>query len=212
MLDRNITLDHEFVCITNREDWARELEKNGIRAVPLDMSKHVPGTVYVRLMLRRPDIGGILGRRIFMTDLDVVIVGNIDSIVDRPEDSVFWRNPNWTPDPDCKRAFYQSSVQLFSAGSHSCLYTDFQPGVTDQWANRRFGGREQAWISERLGWDEAFWDESHGIYGAGRLGDSADGVTKILPENAKIISCPGNRAPWQEDFQAANPWAKEHYK
>lgn len=212
MIQRNLTLGHEFACVTNRQDWARELEKNGIRAVPLDMSRHIPGTCYVRLMLRRPDIGGVLGRRILMTDIDVVVVGNIDTIVDRPEDSVFWRNPNWTPDADCKRAFYQSSIQLFDAGARSFLYTEFQVGVTDLWANRRFGGREQAWISERLDWNEAYWDETSGVYGAGRLGDTTSGVTSELPANAKIISCPGNRAPWQGDFQKLNPWAAEHYR
>lgn len=216
MIKRNLTMPHEHVCVTNREDWAQDLERNGIRAVPLDMSKHVPGTVYVRLFMRRPDIGGILGPRIFMTDLDVVVVDNIDSIVDRTEPSVFWRNPNWVPnDPDCKRAFYQSSIQLFSAGSHSCLYTEFDPEQTPRWANRRFGGREQAWISERLPWDEAYWTKDDGVYGAGRLGDTSPGVdvrSTALPVGAKIVSCPGQRAPWQEEFMEIHPWAKEFYK
>ena len=212
MIARNLSIPHEFVCITNMMAAANELRKNDIRPVPLDMAKHVPGTVFVRLMLRRPDIGGILGRRVFMTDLDVVITGNIDSIVSRDEDNVLWRNPRF--EPGGRRAFYQSSIQLFDAGARSYLYTDFQPGVTDKWINRRFGAAEQAWISERLPWDEAYWDESWGIYGAGRIFDGRPdgGVTSELPANTKIVSCPGQRAPWQEEFMQIHPWAKEHYR
>jgi hypothetical protein len=162
-------------------------------------------------MLRRPDIGGILGGRIFMTDVDVVIVANIDSIVSREEDCVWWKNPNY--EPGGRRAYIQSSVQLFSAGARSYLYTDFKPDSTPALANRRFGAAEQAWFSERLDWEkEAFWTEADGIYGAMRLGDSADGAGKELPPGAKIISCPGQRAPWQPEFQEANPWAKEFYR
>lgn len=220
MIARNLTLPHEFVCIIGTMDQAgmvdldalaAELRREGIRPVPLDKSKHVPGTVFVRLMLRRPDIGGILGPRIFMTDLDVVIVANIDSIVDRPEDSVWWRNPNY--EPGGRRAYIQSSVQLFDAGARSFLYTEFDPQITPTWVNRRFGAAEQAWFAERLKWqDEAFWTEDDGIYGAMRLGDSADGAGKELPPNAKIISCPGQRAPWQEEMQKSHPWIAEHYR
>jgi hypothetical protein len=46
MIDRNLTVPHETVCVTNMKSVAADLEKDGIRPVPLDMSKHVPGTVY----------------------------------------------------------------------------------------------------------------------------------------------------------------------
>lgn len=222
MVKRNLTIPHEFVCLTNTEEYAQALHRQGIRTVPLDMtsehSKHVPGTVLARLMLRRPDIGGLLGRRIVSLDLDIVIVGNIDAIFGRDEDNVLWRNPNFVPGE--RRAFYQSSIQLFDAGARSFLFTDFHPAYAKPpyshpkfpWWNRRFGGAEQAWFSERLSWDEAYWDASHGIYGAGRLGDTAQGAGSELPENARIVSFPGNREPSQAEVQAAHPWVREHYR
>lgn len=212
MLKRNCNLDFEFVIVTNSHDAAETLSKEGIRCVPLDMSKHVPGTCAVKLMARRPDIGGILGRRIALLDLDIVITGNVDDIFGREEDCVFYRNPNWTPEG--RRAFYQGSIQLFDAGARSFLYTEFDPAVTPGLVNRRFGGMEQAWISERLDWNaEACWDSNDGIYGAGRLFDGRPdgGVTSELPENAKIVVVPGDREPSQESVQKMHPFIKEHY-
>jgi hypothetical protein len=212
MVARNLTLPHEFVCITDSQETATRLHNEQMRCVPLDPTTHVPGTVFARLMLRRPDIAGILGRRIMSLDLDIVITANIDHIAGRLEDNVLWHNPNY--EPGGRRAFYQTSVQLFDAGARSFLYTDFDPKMTPTWINRRFGGAEQAWFSERLGWDEAYWDEKDGIYGAGRLfeGGWDKGVRAELPENACIVSFPGNRLPDQPDVMAKCGWIKDHYR
>jgi hypothetical protein len=94
------------------------------------------------------------------------------------------------------------------------LYTEFDPAVTPGLANRRFGGMEQAWISERLGWDEPYFDASNGIYGAGRLFDGKPdgGVTSELPENAKIVVFPGDRMPDQGEVRQSHNWVEEFYK
>jgi hypothetical protein len=211
MLKRQCSIPHEFLVITDSREAGEALSKEGIRCVPLDKSKHVPGACAVKLMARRPDIGGILGRRIALLDLDIVIVRNVDDIFGREEPNVMFRNPNYRDGG--QRAFYQGSIQLFDAGVHSYLYTEFDPAVTPGLANRRFGGMEQAWISERLGWDEPHWTAEHGIYGAGRLFDGKPdgGVTSELPENAKIVVVPGDREPSQEHVQRDHEWIKEFY-
>lgn len=205
MVRRHLSLPHEFICITDDDI-------EGVRCVPLDWTKHVPGTCFIRLMLRRPDIGAYLGgaTRIACLDLDCVITGSLDPIVNRKEDAVFWRNPNW---PQPRRAFYQTSIQLFDAGARPELWTDFDPLSTPKWVNRRFGGAEQAWVSERLPWDEAHWDAGDGIYGAGRLfnGVMGEGVTTALPDNARIVFFPGNREPSQPEVQKLHPWVAAHY-
>ena len=206
MVKRHLSIDHEFVCVTDRP-----FKEDGIRCAPLDMSKHVPGTCFVRLMLRHPRIGSLLGRRILNLDLDCVVVDSLNQIVDRREPSVFWRNPNW---PAPGRAFYQTSIQLLDAGSHSELWTDFDPKVTPSWVNRRYGGREQAWASERLSHDLPHWTDADGIYGAGRLfnGSPDNGVQTELPKNARIVFFPGNREPSQLEVQQMHPWIGAHYK
>ena len=201
MVSRNLTLAHRFVCVT-----AEKIE--GIETVPMDWRKHVPGTVYARLMQHNPEWARAnLGERILSLDLDIVVTRNIDHLVSRNEDFVIWKNPNFgTP----RRAFYQSSVQLFHAGARPQLWTDFDPNETPKWVNWRFGGAEQAWISERLEWDEACFSDRDGIYGAGRLG--GNGVYSELPENACIVSFPGAREPSQKEVQEKHPWVKEHYR
>jgi len=201
MVARNLSLPHRFVCVT-------DTPIDGIDCVAMDMRKHVPGTVYARLMQHNAEwCRANLGERVLSLDLDVVIARNIDHIAGRTEDIVLWRNPNFsTP----RRAFYQSSIQLFTAGARPCLWSDFDPQETPKWVNWRFGGAEQAWISERLEWDEAYFDASHGIYGAGRLGGA--GVYTELPENACIVSFPGSREPSQKEVQERHPWVGSHYR
>lgn len=216
MIARNLTVPHRRICVTHRPDLIDFME-----TVPLDTAKHVPGTCTVKLMTWRPDIAPILGERILMMDVDCVVTGNLDSLVDRKEDCIFWRNPNF--EVGGKRGFYQGSMQLLTAGARPFLWSDFDPRTAPTIYSRRFGGAEQAWISERLNtsypnlgweWNEAYWDESHGVYGAGRLfnGRMGEGVQTELPENAKIVFTPGDRAPSQPGVLEAHPWMREHYR
>jgi hypothetical protein len=202
MIARHLTLPYRFLCVTDDKI-------DGVDTVPLDWRKHVPGTVFIRLMQHRPDIKDVFGQdieRILSLDLDVVITGNIDHIVNRDNDFTIWANPNF---PAPGRAFFQSSVQCFKPGARSCLWTDFDPNETVKFTNWRFGGKEQAWISERLEWTEATFTAEDGIYGAGRLGSK--GVGSELPENACIVSFPGAREPSQPQTQSEHKWIKDHY-
>jgi hypothetical protein len=218
MVDRHLTVPHEFVCFVQPEilqeqyRWFRDW---GIRTVPLEMTTHIPGTCFVRLALRNPRMAGILGKRAFQLDLDVAIVSNIDELVLHPAKNVWWKNPNY---PAPKRAYFQTSVQLLTPGTLSELYKDFSPTFTPRWVNRRFGGAEQAWVSERLNWeDQAIWTEADGIYGSARLVGGVDrhkdpGVGTDLPSNARIVSFPGDRAPWQPEMKKLHPWIEEFYR
>jgi hypothetical protein len=216
MVERNLTVPHRRICVTHRPDLIDFME-----TVPLDTAKHVPGTCAVKLMTWRPDIASALGERILLMDVDCVVTGNMDSLVDRPEDVVLWKNPNYQEGG--RRGFYQGSMQLLTAGARPFLWEDFDPKVSPGIYNRRFGGAEQAWISERLNtawpdsgweWKEAYWTEADGVYGAGRLfnGRMGEGVQTELPENAKIVFLPGDRAPSQPEVQAAHPWIKDHWR
>lgn len=212
MVKRHLSWSHEFVCVTDSADAARKLATDGIRSVPLLKDKHVPGTCFVRLMLRHPRIGGMLGRRILNLDLDCVIVGSLDDLVDRPEESVFWRNPNYVEGG--RRAPYQTSIQLLDAGSHAELWRDFDPKFTPSWVNRRFGGAEQAWVSERLRWHQPSWGVDDGVYGLAREfnGNLDHGIVDDLPLDARIVFFPGNQAPHMPEMQQRYKWIAEHYR
>lgn len=215
MVGRHLSHPHRFVVVSDEDI-------DGVERVPLDWSKHVPSTCFIRLMQRRSDYAthlrqNIMGLpdgplRIFNLDLDLVVVGDLGSLVDRHEPSVWWHNPNW---PAPRRARYQTSVQLFTTGHHYELYERFDPKArrlpTGEDINHRFGGAEQAWVSEMLPWDEPFWDERDGIYGAGRVGDWSSDRVVDLPDNARIVSFPGNRLPDDPEVIKKFPWIKEYY-
>lgn len=204
MVDRHLSLPHRFVCITDDRI-------DGIETVPIDWRTHVPGTCGIKLMAWRPDIGEVLGcERVLTLDLDIVLVASIEPLVSRVDEPVtLWRNPNYVQGG--RRAFYQGSVQLHDAGAHPEVWTEiFRPGAA-RIVNRRFGGFEQAWLSEVLPWDLPHWTSADGLYGAGRIGDHTAGVGGELPANARIVSFPGNRAPHQSEMQERFPWLKEHY-
>jgi hypothetical protein len=215
MIEKNLTIPHRRVCITHRPDLVEDF----IETIPIDPAKHVPGLCTVKLMVRRPDMAEVLGNRILMMDIDCVATGNLNSLVERDEPSVFWRNPNF--EIGGRRGYTQGSLQLFDAGSYSELWHDFDSNATPAMLNRRFGGGEQAWISERLNtawpepgweWDVPVWTEEDGVYGAGRLfGGKADkGVQSELPENAKIVFFPGDRNPSQPEVRQAHPWIERY--
>ena len=208
MVRRNLTIPHNFVCITDQKI-------GGMFTAGIPWEKHVPGTVFVRLGMRQKgfdhwvaDEAGIeVPTRFLSLDIDMVVTGNIDHLI--TEEDRFWRNPNW---PLPKRAFYQSSVQLFRPGAWHELYDEFDPEVTPTWCRDRFGGAEQAWLSEFLPWDLPYWSWRDGIYGAGRLHNSGDGVGSTLPANSCLVSFPGNRLPDQPEVMGKHPWIEEHYK
>jgi hypothetical protein len=219
MIARNLTVPHRRVCITHRPD----LLEHFIECIPLDPAKHVPGTCLVKLQAHSPEFAKQVGipDRIVLMDIDCVVTGNLDSIVEFQPTMRFWKNPNF--EVGGKRGFVQGSLQLFKPGFTEFLWSDFDPNKTMGWLNRRFGGAEQCWISERTNaafpdvgwvWHIPHWTEADGVYGAGRLfgNKMGAGVQTELPENARIVFTPGDRSPSQPEFMKSHPWAVEHYR
>lgn len=202
MVERHLTVPHEFVCVTDKPE-----KLPGIRTVKLDRKTWVPGTRYVKLMLWRKDIAEVIGERILYLDLDCVVTRNLDHLVQRDEDVVLWRNPNFGGK---RRARYNTSIMLFTAGARPELYETFDPHRHPGELRQKWGGTDQAWISTRCSPEEAYWTDADGVYGAGRLKDIVPGVGTTLPENARIVFFPGSREPGMKTVQQLHPWIKEH--
>lgn len=208
-IDRNLTIPHEFVVVTDKPETFKD--EPDIRTVKLDKTTFVPGTRYAKLMLWREDIGSVLGDRIAYIDLDCVITGCLDSVFDRPEDVVLWRNPNYCGD-EGHRARYNTSIMLLNAGARPHLYHEFNPDKDPEQLRKVLGGTDQAWISTQLSkTDEAYWSSDDGVYGAGRLKDIAPGIRTILPDNARIVFFPGPREPGMPEIQKIHPWIKDYF-
>jgi len=208
MVARNLSVPHDFVVVT---DWPEAFaDDSAIRAVPIDWTKHIPGTCYVRLMTFSPQAELLLGKRVLQIDLDSVIVGSLDHLVARDEDLVLWRNPRrWClTDPDAgyalKLALFNGSILLHRSGTWTQMWSDFDPSCPlardDQW-----------WFSFRAGPGCPYWDGSHGVYRLAHVDRPWSGVGVALPENACFVTFPGDTAkPWQPETIDAYPWIAEH--
>src|SRR3990167_8690888 len=87
MVERNLSVSHEFICVSDRKI-------DGIKTIPLDFTTFVHGTRFAKLMMYAPQ-GRLSGKRLLYLDLDTVVTGSLDSVVDRNEDLVLLRNPNF---------------------------------------------------------------------------------------------------------------------
>lgn len=211
MVERHLSLPHEFVVVTDHPEAFADDSK--IRAVPIDWSKHVPGTCFVRLMTFHPDGRRIFGaERVFQMDLDTVVVGGMDAIVDRPQDLVLWRNPRrWMrsfPDDGYakKLAYYNGSFVLHRCGILPQIWEDFDPA--SEWI--KCARDDQWYLSALAGRDWPYWDHTHGIY---RIAPEHHtyGIWGELPENARLVTFPGGTGkPWQAETIATHPWIVQH--
>ena len=203
-LKRHLTIPFEFVIATDQPEL---LEGTGIRTIPLDKSKHVAATRYIKLQTFKPGAVDRIGKRILQLDLDTVVVANINDLVDRDEDLVLWRNPNYG---GWKRARYNTSMLLYRADARTEFWTRFDPKTDPERLKPHVGGTDQAFISDLASPTEAYWSDEDGVYGAGRLLDIVPGVQTVLPENAKIVFFPGSREPGMKEIQDQHPWIVEH--
>lgn len=205
MVARHCTLPHEFVCVT---DDARDLDER-IRVVPLwddyaeVRSPHggVNPACYRRLKAFALGAGRLLGRRIVSVDLDAVIVDNVDTLWDRPEDFVIWGNV-------LKKTPYNGSMWLLKAGARAQVWQRFDPVQSPRLTLReKYNGSDQAWISYVLP-DEATWTAHDGV-----LSFRQDVPLRgPLPPGAKIVFFNGHTDPWTRGVADQYPWVKEHYR
>lgn len=201
MVLRHYQAPHRFICIT---DDPAGLD-GGIEVVPLwDHHASVPNptgggrpSCYRRLKLFDPAMAEVIGDRFVMLDLDCVICGDLSPLFDRPEDAVFWKSPtNEWP--------YNGAMFMANTGARPQLWQDFDPLESPKLTQAAgYRGSDQAWISYKLGWNEATWTDRDGVYYYGKIRNR-----QSVPANARIIFTTGGSAPWT----LRHPWVRKHYR
>lgn len=201
MVQRHYQAPHRFICVT---DDAAGLD-GGIEVVPLwDDYASVPNptgggrpSCYRRLKLFDPAMSDVIGERFVMLDLDCVICGDLSPLFDRPEDAVFWKSPtNEWP--------YNGAMFMANTGARPQLWQDFDPLESPKLTQAAgYRGSDQAWISYKLGWNEATWADRDGVYYYGKIRNR-----QSIPANARIIFTTGGSAPWT----LRHPWVRKHYR
>lgn len=196
MLRRHCTLDIEIACVTNMPEGIdpsiRIIEPPGFHD-DLKTSRWHGGrpSCYRRLALFSPDAAEIFGAdRLVSMDLDCVIGGNIDHILDRDDDFIICG-----PSQKGARWLYNGSMMMLDAGARPGVYLNFTPEEAEK-ASLRFVGSDQAWIAYALGVGEATWTH-------------ADGVVRWNGDHSgPLMFFPGNVNPWNA---IAHPFVGEHY-
>jgi hypothetical protein len=206
MVERHYHAPHRFVCIT---DDAKGLD--GIETFPLwkdhaeipnPSGSHNP-SCYRRLKVFAPEAREWFGERIVSIDLDTVIVADITSLFERPEDFVIWGESDFP-----KTQWYNGSLWMLRLGTRTKVWTKFNPRHSPRIA-RKAGARgsDQGWFSYILGPNEATWGRTDGVYSY-RKHIAPKG--NDLPPDAKIVAFHGRVDPWS--YQGMQiPFVQEHY-
>lgn len=205
MVEKNLTLPHRFSCITDDAAGIRP----EIRIIPLwhdfedlkNPGKKLGPSCYRRLKAFSAEAKEIIGERIFSLDLDTVIVGNIDEVVNRSEDFVCYGGT-------AKNTAYNGGMFLLRAGSRAQVWTSFDPITSPKITRaKQITGSDQGWISYVLKGLDPIWTEADGVYSFQKH-FAKTGRTE-LPENAKIINFNGNVDPWTPGLDRY-PWIKAY--
>jgi len=202
-IKRNTTLPFRFICVT---DDPTDIDKD-IEIIPLWNKCIDLGGCYNRLFMFSKQMKTILGDRFLTIDLDSVIVGNIDHILNRKEDFVI--NTFESKDNSWEQ-IYNGALMLMNAGSRNQVWEEFDfqksPAIMDEFKNqKKLIGSDQAWIQFELGTGEARFTNADGVYDWSFLGKD-----KQLPDNASIVFLHGKRDPQIEKNNVS--WVKENWR
>jgi len=195
MVERNLSIPHSFICITDDPTGLDD-----IQTIPLwDKCRNLGGC-YNRLYAFSEDMRSLIGDRFVMIDLDCVITGDITPLFDTDDD--FKINGYFFGDFD---QYYNGGLILMNAGARKQVWDDFDPiRSPNQVANTDYViGSDQAWIRIRLGKGEKRFTEEEGVYNFIRL------KNQRLPDDAKIVFFAGKRDP---STCLDTDWVREHWR
>jgi hypothetical protein len=217
MVARHYPHPHRFACVTNDPagldpevvvipDFGDFVDLKSPHAdQDRGLVKRYP-SCYRRLRIFHPGAAQWFGQRFVSLDLDMVIVGDLSPVWNRPEDFVIWGDTNPT-------TLYNGSMVMLTAGARSKVWTDFDPASSPARA-RASGqfGSDQGWISHCLGRGEAKWGQKDGVYS---YRNDIRPRGNRLPDNARMVIMHGEFDPWEAKpgwSPKTVPWIRENYR
>lgn len=150
-----------------------------------------------RIAMFAPDAGKIFGERFLCMDLDCVIAGPMDPLIDTDARFKMYQGTNGTRP-------YNGSMLYMVAGSRPEVYERLTPEEAII-AGERFTGSDQAWISHVLGRGEAVWTADQGVLW---WGSSRNGQAPMK----RLMFFPGHPKPWVLARTGEDEWISEHYR
>ena len=203
MLKRHTSVPFEPLCITDDPTGVQvPTMKLWGNPVPSYGSLHKPNCFY-RVRAFSSEFRETLGRFIWF-DLDSVICGNVDHLLQDTAEFKIWR-------PDGEKMPCNGSLVLHQAGTRAYTWAFFDPTMVDNiWGYRYttgFQGSDQAWIAYNLKPHDQFFTQKEGIFS---FRSHVQGKKK-LPEGARVVFFNGEFKPWDPIVRKLNPWIKDHY-
>lgn len=212
MIKRHLTLPHQIICVTDEPEGITECDTYPLWDKWSDI-RHPQRpdrlTCYRRLPIFNSFLPHVFGTRIVSMDLDMVIVGNLDSLLDRPEPFVGYRTTR-----GLVPRVYNGSIFMFDCGPRSSIYDiydRFDPNTSPQEAaDAGYSGTDQAWMAHVLGPNRPYWTADDGIL-SWRRDIVTQPSTRALPAHAKLVVFFGPDKPWHKKCQRVD-WIKENWK
>lgn len=153
---------------------------------------------YRRLWMFSKD-AQVLGERVLLTDLDILLTGDISALLNYEEDFVGWRpRMRWGDKPRIGGGIY-----LLRTGTRRFVWEEFDVSLIRSVRAQGYRGSDQAWLSYCLGVGQAYWPEASGIYS---IRDLKEGALP-LPADATLVQFNGTQKPWNSTL----PWVRQHW-
>jgi hypothetical protein len=179
MVETHLTRPHEFVCLTD--------EPSGVNCPTAPVGTDLPGW-WAKLVLFKPH-PSLAGRRIIFLDLDTVIVGNMDFVLDYDGPLAILRDfyrPNG----------YGSAILSISPLGNPGVWEQFEKGMM-----RQYHG-DQDWIQACMRGD--LWQD----LSPGKIVSYKVHCQEGVPSEASIVCFHGEPRPHQVSHL---PWMQEHW-
>lgn len=203
MLKRNLQEEFELICIT---DDPRGLYPQ-IKTIKIWKNYEELGKCFRRLKVFSEHMREIIGEDFFSIDLDVVITGDITSLINdtrRDCDFRIWSDTH-------PRTPYNGSMFYMKAGARKQVWETFNPSRMGE-GREKFGyvGSDQAFIGVCLGENESTWTRKDGVYSY-RVHHKEPRHFELY-DNEKIVFFHGSSDPSKPETQRQASWIGRHWK
>ena len=146
MVQRNLTINHEFICFT--EQPANLVP--GIRVIDLELMPGIEGWWY-KPMFFNPNLG--LDGVVLFLDLDMIIFKNINKLFSyKPNEFIIIQDFNRHVVRNYDK--FNSSIFRLNTGQHAQVYHDYMADKNN--ISRRFQG-DQDWIRHSIKDEYNYW-------------------------------------------------------
>jgi hypothetical protein len=197
-VERHLKQPHRFICMTDKmvTDYCRPIPPEDIHLTKIK-------GCFARLCLFDPQWHFLreiaAGDRIVCMDLDAVVTGSLDWLLDRTDQFSILQGVNTTnPCP------YNGSLWMLRAGYRPDVYNDFSLEAAAKVPFHSFPD-DQGWFHHKMPNAGVFGPEN-GVYGFSKKGWPGG---ERLPQNAKFVAFPGFRDP--SKFTHVR-WVAENWK